>query len=158
MITYEDYQSGKNSCSMSLQAYFTIELFLRFRQDIYGRISLRELFEYLDRRTTLVEARYDFATFDEDLDGFLTENELCRFITTQLSRLHMPMRILRPEQYLITATRKFFFFLDPSRRGKVSIEKIVLSPILDEFFEVRDLNERRELINWFSGKSADLMY
>ena len=34
--------------------------------------------------------------------------------------------------YVITAVRKFFFFLDPKRTGKIQIKDMLTSPILAE--------------------------
>ena len=36
--------------------------------------------------------------------------------------------------YVCTAVRKFFFFLDPSRTGRVKIKDLITSPILAELF------------------------
>lgn len=55
---------------------------------------------------------------------------------------------------------KFFFVLDPLRRGKVAISQILLSPILSEFFELQqpDLQQPLLLSNWFSLQSAMRVY
>ena len=39
--------------------------------------------------------------------------------------------------YVITAVRKFFFFLDPKRTGRIYIKDILTSPILAELYELR---------------------
>ena len=39
--------------------------------------------------------------------------------------------------YVITSVRKFFFFLDPKRTGKIQIKDMMTSPILAELYELR---------------------
>ena len=39
--------------------------------------------------------------------------------------------------YVITAVRKFFFFLDPKKNGRIYIKDMLTSPILAELYELR---------------------
>jgi len=39
--------------------------------------------------------------------------------------------------YVITAVRKFFFFLDPKHTGRIYIKDMLTSPILAELYELR---------------------
>ena len=56
------------------------------------------------------------------------------------------------EYYLLVAQRKFFFFLDPKRTGKIYINDIVTSNILTEFLEMSESNHSPSELanNWFS--------
>jgi serine/threonine-protein phosphatase 2A regulatory subunit B''/actin-binding protein anillin len=47
--------------------------------------------------------------------------------------------------YVCTAVRKFFFFLDPLRTGRIAIPDILCSGYLDKLLEVS------QAINRFSG-------
>ena len=62
--------------------------------------------------------------------------------------------------YVITAVRKFFFFLDPKRTGKIQIKDMLTSPILAELYELRQeqLNMDDALQNWFSVQSSLRVY
>jgi len=62
--------------------------------------------------------------------------------------------------YVITAVRKFFFFLDPKRTGKIQIKDMLTSPILAELYELRQesLNMEDALQNWFSVQSSLRVY
>jgi serine/threonine-protein phosphatase 2A regulatory subunit B'' len=42
--------------------------------------------------------------------------------------------------YVCTAVRKFFFFLDPLRTGRIAIPDILCSGYLDKLLEVNDKN------------------
>ena len=61
---------------------------------------------------------------------------------------------------MITAVRKFFFFLDPKRTGKIQIKDMLTSPILAELYELRQeqLNMDDALQNWFSVQSSLRVY
>ncbi len=41
--------------------------------------------------------------------------------------------------YICTAVRKFFFFLDPMRTGKIKIQDILSCSFLDDLLEVRHM-------------------
>lgn len=62
--------------------------------------------------------------------------------------------------YLCVAVRKFFFFLDPYRSGKIRITDILESTFLDSILELREdnLGERSIELNWFSSLNALKLY
>lgn len=62
--------------------------------------------------------------------------------------------------YVCTAVRKFFFFLDPIRTGKIKIQDILACSFLDELLELRDhdLAKDAQDANWFSAPSALRVY
>jgi Ca2+-binding EF-hand superfamily protein len=61
---------------------------------------------------------------------------------------------------VITAVRKFFFFLDPKRTGKILIKDMLTSPILAELYELRQERWPMEeaIQNWFSIQSSLRVY
>ena len=56
--------------------------------------------------------------------------------------------------------RKFFFFLDPLRTGKIKIQDILASSFLDDLLELRDQDLAKDAqdANWFSAPSALRVY
>ena len=62
--------------------------------------------------------------------------------------------------YVCTAVRKFFFFLDPLRTGKIKIQDILASSFLDDLLELRDQDLAKDAqdANWFSAPSALRVY
>lgn len=62
--------------------------------------------------------------------------------------------------YVITAVRKFFFFLDPKRTGKIQIKDMMTSPILAELYELRQqrMSPEDQVSNWFSVNSSLRVY
>lgn len=59
------------------------------------------------------------------------------------------------EKYLLITSRKFFFFIDPKRTGKIFIKDILTSPILAELYDLRTEKSEDELLNnWFSKQNT----
>ncbi|TPP61139.1 Serine/threonine-protein phosphatase 2A regulatory subunit B'' subunit gamma [Fasciola gigantica] len=76
--------------------------------------------------------------------------------TTQLAQLEQSFQTF----YVCTAVRKFFFFLDPLRAGRVRITDILASGFLDSMLELRETEttEAQLANNWFSLQSAMRVY
>lgn len=62
--------------------------------------------------------------------------------------------------YVCTAVRKFFFFLDPLRAGRVRICDILACGFLDSILELREASTTQARLeeNWFSLESAKRVY
>lgn len=110
---------------------------------------------------SLLQARLDLSFYDEDMDGALVEDELQQYLSDIMPSLNLST--IKPsfhKFYLCTAVRKFFFFLDPTKRGKIPIRDIILSPILTELFVLREpeLPKEFERNNWFSAISTLRIY
>ena len=58
--------------------------------------------------------------------------------------------------YPVICSRKFMFFLDSQRKGKINLQQLLVSPVLSEFYEMRDVNAPEKYLrsNWFSAFSA----
>ena len=71
-----------------------------------------------------------FFCFVQDLENYITE-----LIPTlpQLEGLEKSFHSF----YVCTAVRKFLFFLDPLKLGKVRIQDVLASGFLDELLEVK---------------------
>ncbi|KAJ3414867.1 Serine/threonine-protein phosphatase 2A regulatory subunit B'' subunit gamma [Chytridiales sp. JEL 0842] len=141
--------------------FFKASVYLRFVPDDNGYISVLQFFNYVLRKVSLMQARLDLSVYDADHDGYLTEEELQQYITDLIPSLKLEsINKSFHKFYVCTAVRKFMFFLDPMRRGRVSIQGILLSPILTELFELRepDLPKDYEKTNWFSSYSTLRVY
>jgi serine/threonine-protein phosphatase 2A regulatory subunit B'' len=61
--------------------------------------------------------------------------------------------------YICTAVRKFFFFLDKNKLGKISVLSLLLSPIHIELCDLREFElDGSERSNWFSAHSSLRVY
>ncbi|KAI9363386.1 hypothetical protein DFJ73DRAFT_510557 [Zopfochytrium polystomum] len=160
-LTYTDFLAIKKKLPEKFHRYFRANTFLRFVPDNYGRISVLQFFNYVLRKVSLMQARLDISVYDGDHDGYLTEDEMQEYISDLIPSLKLGS-VSRSfhKFYICTAVRKFIFFLDPLRRGRISIQSILLSPILTELFELREpeLPKDFEQSNWFSSYSTLRIY
>lgn len=72
-------------------------------------------------------------------NGYLREKDLENYIFELIpifAQLQNQQENFYPF-YVITAVRKFFFFLDPKRTGRIYIKDMLTSPILAELYELR---------------------
>jgi serine/threonine-protein phosphatase 2A regulatory subunit B'' len=67
--------------------------------------------------------------FDIYREGFLTDKDLESYIKDEIRQFFFYDEISEDikEYYLLVAQRKFFFFLDPKRTGKIYIKDIIVS-------------------------------
>ena len=137
-------------------------MFLKCDRDEYGRIEIVPFFHYIVRKVNLHQTRIQISLYDSAGYGYLKEKDLENFIFelipsfTQLSSLQDNFYSF----YVITAVRKFFFFLDPKRTGRIWIKDMLTSPILAELYELRQERWTVEeaMQNWFSAQSALRVY
>ncbi|KAJ3131883.1 Serine/threonine-protein phosphatase 2A regulatory subunit B'' subunit gamma [Physocladia obscura] len=133
-------------------AFFRPSVFARFLCDADGLVGVHEFFNYVLRKVSLMQARLDLAIYDKDNDGFLTPDDLARFLSDLVPSLSLSLAPSVIPFYLATAQAKFSFFLDQNKRRRFAIHAILLSPILTELFELREPNLPDQLVktNWFS--------
>ena len=116
------------------------------------------------------QTRVQLSYYDTFGLGYLREKDVENYIfelIPTLPRLGQLQEEFYPF-YVFTAVRKFFFFLDQQRTGKISIRDILQSPILLELFELRtpELPEQDAALknfavgetNWFSVESSLRVY
>ncbi|XP_023225429.1 serine/threonine-protein phosphatase 2A regulatory subunit B'' subunit gamma-like isoform X3 [Centruroides sculpturatus] len=128
--------------------YFTATVFGKLLQnDPYGRISIMHFFNYVMRKVWLHQTRIGLSLYDVAGQGYLEE---------PLDGLEKSFHSF----YVCTAVRKFFFFLDPMRTGKIKIQDILACSFLDDLLELRDeeLPKDAQQSNWFSAPSALRVY
>jgi len=86
-------------------------------------------------------------------EGFLTDKDLESYVKDEIRQFFFYDDIGDDikEYYLLVAQRKFFFFLDPKRTGKIYIKDIIVSPILNEFMDMKEKGKMEDIQNnWFS--------
>eukprot|EP01116_Phalansterium_solitarium_P021930 TRINITY_DN7041_c0_g1_i1.p1 TRINITY_DN7041_c0_g1~~TRINITY_DN7041_c0_g1_i1.p1 ORF type:complete len:452 (+),score=181.34 TRINITY_DN7041_c0_g1_i1:103-1458(+) len=134
--------------------FFRSKVFLSFQRDMQGRIAIDTFYKYMQQKVARDKVEIALMEFDSEGDGFLRESEMERYIRSVMPTLatvqHMSPSLL--PYYLIHAVRRYFFFLDPNRRGKISIQETATSHVMDQMMELLpnssaggDVNR-----NWFS--------
>lgn len=138
--------------------FFRASTFLKFDKDKYGRIDILAFFHYVVRKTNIDENKVALSLSDIYCEGFLTDKDLETYIKEEIKQFYFYDSPEFTDEirdfYLLVAQRKFFFFLDPKRTGKINIKDIVTSNILSEFNEMKEApnpsDPNGNASNWFS--------
>uniref|UniRef100_T1J5W6 Serine/threonine-protein phosphatase 2A regulatory subunit B'' subunit gamma n=1 Tax=Strigamia maritima TaxID=126957 RepID=T1J5W6_STRMM len=163
MIDYNDFLKVSEEAGPKCKQYFKAKVFGKiFQNDAYGRISIMQFFNYVMRKVWLNQTRIGLSLFDAAGQGHLRETDLENYITELIPTLPQLGGLEKSFHsfYVCTAVRKFFFFLDPLRTGKVKIRDILACSFLDDLLELRDedLPKNIQESNWFSAPSALRVY
>lgn len=163
MINYTDFLKVATEAGTKCKSFFTATVFAKlYQKEPNGRISIMQFFNYVMRKVWLHQTRIGLSLYDVTGLGYLKEIDLENYILElipTLPRLNVLERSFY-SFYVCTAVRKFFFFLDPMRTGKIKILDILACSFLDDLLELRDEELSREMqeSNWFSAPSALRVY
>jgi hypothetical protein len=146
-VDYIAYRACARACEQpaeeggapAVAPLLTPSLFARFPRDSLGRISVRTLHRYICERAAATRARISLACFDEEGMGFLREADLETYVLEQIPAMP-PLRDLDAgfsSYYAFSVVRKFLFFFDPKKKGRVSIAEMVTSPVFKDFNSIR---------------------
>lgn len=119
--------------------YFTASCFLKFPRDDHDRISTKLFFNYVCGSVGLRQTRIRLSSYDEVGDSYLREFDLESYIGDLIPTL-ANLRSLQDnlkQFYVFTAVRKFMYFLDAKRTGKISIRDIVSSTMMAELLALQ---------------------
>lgn len=144
------------------EAFFTASDFLKFSLDAHGRISIVAFYQWARRKNSLLRTRAEIGIYDGAGEGCVTESELARWLgdliptLPALSQLRSEFRSF----YTVTAIRKLQFFLDPKRRGRIELGRMISSPVVHELLMLRrsDVSAEELRYNWFSLEYAENLY
>ncbi|XP_043241636.1 serine/threonine-protein phosphatase 2A regulatory subunit B'' subunit gamma-like [Amphibalanus amphitrite] len=163
MLGWDDFCTASERATPKCKRYFTPFVFAKLQQDDpYGRISMMSFFNYVMRKIWLHQTRIGLSLYDVTGEGFLREMDLENYILEMIPSLPQLNGLEKSFHnfYVCTAVRKFFFFLDPLRTGKIKIQDVLACSFLDELLELRDeeLSKEAQESNWFSAPSALRVY
>ncbi|XP_063242830.1 serine/threonine-protein phosphatase 2A regulatory subunit B'' subunit gamma-like [Bacillus rossius redtenbacheri] len=163
LIDYDDFLRVASLGGPKYKPYFTPVVFANLQHgDPYGRISIMTLFSYVMKKVWYHQTRIGLSLYDVVGQGYVRESDLESYILELIPTLPQLDGLEKSFHsfYVCTAVRKFFFFLDPLRTGRVRIQDILACSFLDELLELRDLDSQKDLrdSNWFSAPSALRVY
>nr|CAD7575982.1 unnamed protein product [Timema californicum] len=163
MINYQDFLHVANLGGPKCRPYFTPTVFAKLQGgDPYGRVSIMALFNYVMRKVWYHQTRIGLSLYDVIGQGYLREVDLENYILELIPTLPQLDGLEKSFHsfYVCTAVRKFLFFLDPLRTGRVRIQDILACSFLDDLLELRDVDMPKDLqdSNWFSAPSALRVY
>ncbi|XP_067593711.1 serine/threonine-protein phosphatase 2A regulatory subunit B'' subunit gamma isoform X3 [Pseudorca crassidens] len=163
MINYENFLKVGEKAGPKCKQFFAAKVFAKLlHTDSYGRISIMQFFNYVMRKVWLHQTRIGLSLYDVAGQGYLRESDLENYILELIPTLPQLDGLEKSfySFYVCTAVRKFFFFLDPLRTGKIKIQDILACSFLDDLLELRDeeLSKESQETNWFSAPSALRVY
>ncbi|RVE57006.1 hypothetical protein OJAV_G00211750 [Oryzias javanicus] len=163
MVNYEAYVLVREKAGPKYRKFFTAKVYAKLlSNDPYGRISIVQFFNYVMRKVWLHQTRIGLSLYDVAGQGYLRESDLENYILELIPTLPQLDGLEKSfySFYVCTSVRKYFFFLDPLRTGKIKIQDILACSFLDDLLELRDeeLSKESQESNWFSAPSALRVY
>jgi hypothetical protein len=112
---------------------------MKLPHDNCGRVDVNNLMHFVNRKLELDRVNIQLQFFDMVGEGYLRECDLENFVYELVPSLRGLDGIQQEfvPFYVYTAVRKFMFFLDPLRRGRVSISDILSSSHLSDLLDQR---------------------
>lgn len=162
LIGYDDYLKVMEIVPEKCRKYLTSSLFAKLAvastSNYPGcKVEIMSLFNYTMRKVWMQQARIGLSLYDFYGQGFLRETDMENYIMEMIPTLPQleGLESSFHSFYVCTAVRKFFFFLDPLRTGKVRIRDILASGFLDDLLKLREgLPKENQDLNWFSATCA----
>ena len=138
-VDYDSFCAVRGRICQNARPFFTARTFLNFRRDHWGRISAHVFFRHVCRFVALGQTRIELNAYDVLGNGWLREQDLENYLYELIPSLPSLSGLQEKFYpfYVFTAVRKFFFFLDPRRTGKVRVVDVLDSPILAELLDLR---------------------
>ncbi|XP_065196264.1 serine/threonine-protein phosphatase 2A regulatory subunit B'' subunit gamma-like isoform X3 [Sycon ciliatum] len=164
MINFDDFVRVGQEAGEKFSSYFTSPMVYAklYQQDPRGRLPISRLYAYIMRKVWLQQTRIGLSLYDSHGTGVLLEVDFENYILELIPTLPQ-LNGLEDSFYsffVCSAVRKFFFFLDPLRTGKVKVQDIMSCKFLDELLQLRDdkLTADQQRCNWFSAPHALRVY
>jgi serine/threonine-protein phosphatase 2A regulatory subunit B'' len=138
------------------QAYLRPTIFLALigNDDADGPnlVRVTDLFNFVVRKVWLERTRLALSLYDLDGNGYLKEPDLEQYIEELVPTIDS-LATMDPEYkkfYVCSAIRKFFFFLDPGRQGKIKITRMLGSSLMQELMDVSQSIVKFEILDSFA--------
>ncbi|CAF0972295.1 unnamed protein product [Adineta ricciae] len=162
-INYDDFMRVVRKSSPDIANLFPPTIFADlYHNDPYGRVRILDLYQYTMRKMWYYHSRMGLSLYDSVGQGYLRESDLEDYILELIPTMQQLAQLQKTfyKFYVCTAVRKFFFFLDPLRTGRIAIPDILCSGYLDKLLELREEDADADDLemNWFSCQSASKIY
>jgi len=156
-LSYFDYKAIAAALPEKFKEYFSSKIFYQL-MDESGYISVINFFNYVVKKVSFKQTRLDLSLYDTDNTGYLTEEQFEDYLTDLVKSLPQIFEMNESFEkfYICIASRKFFFFLDPRHKGKINIRELLMSPVYQEFYSLKE--NKNDNNNWFSINSAMTVY
>lgn len=162
-IGYNVLKEVISKASTKCRNYYSAKVFALLQEsEFMNDVYIVGLFSYAMRKTWQKKTRIGLSVYDTIGKGYLMEKEMVSFVNDIIpdcSQLNCLEKTFYP-LYVCTVVRKFMFFLDPMRTGRIRLKDILLSGFLDDLLVLRneELPDESDSFNWFSAASALRVY
>ncbi|XP_034486145.1 serine/threonine-protein phosphatase 2A regulatory subunit B'' subunit gamma-like [Drosophila innubila] len=142
LISYDDYCKLQSIVGDKCRKYLTARLFAYLLCDsaYLGFVEVATIYNYTIRKVWLTQCRIGLSFYDEVGQGYLREFDLENYLVDLLPTLSQIRDCMQPsfqKFYVCTAVKRFFFFLDRLRTGRIRIRDILASGMINELMELR---------------------
>jgi serine/threonine-protein phosphatase 2A regulatory subunit B'' len=160
-MNYKQFKTAGRSLLERCQWFFKPSIFLQQFKVQKNCILISNFFSFVSRAAALVEALFTLTNYSSEYEGYLSEEEFRQYLEDLIPHLNLkPQNASLRKFYLCTALRRFTFFHDRMRQGKMSIHGIVFSQTFSELHQLRDPELCGDVLNanWFSSEYTQRVY
>ncbi|CAB4069227.1 PPP2R3 [Lepeophtheirus salmonis] len=129
-LTYHDYKRVRKESDPKVQSFLSSRLYLTLAEESSGRLLVATLFDYIMRKTWLLQTRIELSLYDKDGSGFLEETDLETYLGELIHTL--------PKLDILEKSFHPFYIC-------TAIRDILASGFLDDFLELRDQEAGKDL-------------
>lgn len=107
-------------------------------------VDIDAIYEYLVQQMHLMQQRIELTLYDEVGQGYLRGFDLENYLIDLIPKLAQLQDRISPsfqKFYICAVAKRFFFFLDPLRTGRISIRETVASSMYAQLLELREQSE-----------------
>jgi hypothetical protein len=126
-MNFSEFKEHARKAPTCSRKYFDSATFLKFPRDKSGCINCEDFLRYVRRSIDVETTALQLLAHARELtNGYMTEQELERYIFELIPEMRGCQRLHESFYpfYVFTASRRFFFFLDPQRTATMSIKKL----------------------------------
>lgn len=159
-ISYTNFILVKQKLNDKYKLFLSPRIFLQLQHSKFkGYLSIDTFFKYIMKKIWVDQTRSGLSHYDLNGLGYLSEMDFESYVSdliptlTQLKELNKIFYSF----YACLVVRRFFFYLDPLRTGKIRIVDILSCGFLDELLELREEIHKTKQ-NYFSIPSALHIY
>jgi hypothetical protein len=161
-LSFAGYQRVQVALPKRMHWLCSTTNFALFPKDSTLCINAERFMDFVRRSMYVMDALFTMVNYARTSEEFITEDEMQEYIEDMIPQLELPkMNPTATKFYVCHALRKFTFFHDKMRQGKMSIEKVAFSSTMAEFLELREshlLPKEALNSNWFSPQMFSQYY
>lgn len=160
VVMYSGFFKARKECSErpQLMKFLTPIVFLKLCRSGKDFVRLRSLMNYVTSKIQAERLDIQLKFYDMVGHGYLRECDLENLVNDLIPTMSGLSSLQEDfvQFYVYTAVRRFMFFHDPRRSGRIPINELVGSLTMQEFLASRDGVQPSS--NWFSAEAAINVY